>query len=624
MSASPLDPPAEPYPLESVWADLQARIRADAPPRPTGLTRTTYLDAAERIVRSLAAWQDEHGLIADPWAAERYYVENRDGRRVLVHTQARYLGALGQLLRAGRCLDLVEAGVAAYEERLRHLDEVHLSPEFYTKELVWAHLGLREKVEPARAQSWEAVWAASDPWASYRCASTGRIAGHNGVAFALAGECARAWAGLGGSTALVEEALTCLGGGITEWGMYRDPHDPMTYNLVVVQQLELVRHLGYDGPRAGWIDETCRRGAITSLLMQSACGQMPFGGRSNQFHLMEGHFACLCETRAARSRGRGDDLTAAVFRRAGRRAVGLTLPWIVEMEPFRHTKQGFPPQLGHGVDSGGPYSVYGALAASLLATAYHLADDPVDAVADEAATPVEIGGYAFDLWPAFHKVFAAAGTYSLEVDTCADLEKDATGLGRLHRAGVWPETALSGSIAASATYDMGVPPPVANLAIGPVWRTSDGAERRLADLSDEIAEVELVNLPVDGQTVSDGDTMQFEIVYRGDLGGLRRIVETFRLTDAGLEYSVRAEPAPASLHILVPVIESDGEAAGSLCEAPQGLTVHYRHAAYEVRAPEGAACRLRDDPPAANRNALYRTAEIEAERVFLSLESLPC
>ena len=135
---------------------------------------------------------------------------------------------------------------------------------------------------------------------SYRCALGGHIAGNNVAVFALAGEYLKQRHDLGGDASLMEQALAYLAGDFTPWGMYRDPHDPMTYDLAVKQQLDLIRHLGYAGPHLAWIDDICQRGAITSLLTQSSAGQMPFGGRSNQFHLMEAHFACLCETQAVR------------------------------------------------------------------------------------------------------------------------------------------------------------------------------------------------------------------------------------------------------------------------------------------------------------------------------------
>ncbi len=435
-----------PYPLEAKWDWIRGEIERASGPQPTGVTRETYLDAAERMVRTLAAWQDENGVIVDPFSEERFYYTNHRGQKVLVFAQARFIGALGHLIAAGRCEDLVDACIKAYEERLENLDEVKHSPEFWIKEMMYAHRALKEKVGPERLKRWEALWRAHNPRTSYRVVEGG-MHGSNLAVFALTGEFFKIREGFGGDAELIEEAVAYLAGDFTPYGMYRDPNDPITYSLVVKQQLDLVRHYGYDGKHLAWVTEVCRRGALTSLLFQSVTGGMPFGGRSNQFHLMEGHFACLCETQAVYYKQAGDPLMAGVFKRAARRAVQMTLPWVMDMDPFRHTKQGFDPALGHGVDSGGPYSVYGSLAASLFATAYHLADEEIE----ERMAPAEVGGFAFDLWPAFHKVFATCGGYHVEIDTRADHKKDATGLGRLHRIGVWPETALSASLSPEAS-----------------------------------------------------------------------------------------------------------------------------------------------------------------------------
>ncbi len=595
----------EPYPLKGTWARLREDIERAPIPRPTGVTRETCLDAAERIVRALATWQDENGIILDPFSQDEYYTTNRQGQRVLVHAQTRFIGALGQLISTGRCEDLIDGCAKAYEERLAHLDQVQYFPEFWIKELMYAHRALKDRMDPERVRRWEAIWRGHNPRASYGSVKGG-IHHHNFVAFLLTAEFFKGSLKLGGDRELIEGAIEYLSRDFTPYGMYRDPNDPMTYDLVVKQQLDLVRHYGYDGGHLDWISE---RGALTSLLCQSVTGQMPFGGRSNQFHFVEGHFACLCETQAAYHRQAGDLLTAGIFKRAGRRAVQMCLPWIIDMNPFRHTKQGFHPSLGHGVDSAGPYSVYGALAASLFATAYHLADEEIE----ERITPAEVGGYVFNLWPAFHKVFATCGGYHVEIDTRADHKKDATGLGRIHREGVRPETALSASLSASAEYSFGVNRPSRDLAVGPAWKDAAGKEHRLADFEAEISDVTLKVLK------ETTDEVAFEVTYRGEMGGCGEIVESYSLTSEGLVYSVRLDPRPPKQSILVPVISFDGQEEASVSEGSSGVEVTYRGAAYRIRLEPEREWRFTGDPPAANRNALYRTLEVRGNEVWLEL-----
>jgi hypothetical protein len=435
---------------------------------------------------------------------------------------------------------------------------------------------------------------------------------HNFVVFALAGEFFKGLNGFDGYTELIDDLMETQRKHFTLYGLYRDPNDPITYDLVVRQQLDLIRSYGYSGRNMDWLKEVSRRGALTALLYQSSTGQAPFGGRSNQFHFVEAHFACMCESQARFYKEAGDMVMAEVFKRAGRRAVALTLPWIMDMEPFHHMKQGFHPSLEHGVDSGGFYSIYGILMASLCGTAYHLADESIG----ERITPAEHGGYVFELWPAHHKVFATCGGYHAEIDTRADLQKDSTGLGRIHRRGVWPETALSASIASGASYTFGVERPLKNLALGPAWRDADGKEHRLADFGSEIEDV---TLSISKETQ---EAVFFAVRYSGKMGGCREIVESYRITSGGIDYSVRLDPQPPEQSILVPVILSDGEKEAAISEADTGLEVTYRGAEYRIRIRVGKECKITDDPPSGNRNAFYRTLEIRDNRASLELTPL--
>lgn len=592
----------ESYPLEGKWGDIRDRMEKASIPTPTGITRDRYLDVAERIVRALADYQDETGAIVDPY--------HRDEHR-LIHAQTRFVGALGRLIAAGRRLDLIEACVKGYEGYLMRLHEVEHAPEFWVKELMYAHGALRDKIPLERLGRWKEVWCTHVPRSQYK-AACGGLRYHNLVVFVLTSEFFKIEQGLGGDQELIEEAIRYLSQDFTAYGMYRDPDDPMTYDLVVKQQLDLVRACGYAGEHRAWITEICRRGALTSLLCQSVTGQMPFGGRSNQFHFVEAHFACLCESQARFYKDMGDSIMAGVFKRAGRRAFQITLPWIMDMEPLRQIKQGFHPRLEHGLDSGGYYTVYGALAASLCGTAYHLADEEIE----ERITPAELGGFVFDLWPGFHKVFATCEGYHVEVDTRADHRKDATGLGRLHRIGVWPETALSGSISSDANYTFGVERAHRNLAFGPAWKDAEGQEHCLADLESEIEDVRLTIRKETPEEVC------FEMAYRGDLGGCSTIIEAYSLTSKGLAYSIDLHPEPSASYILVPVIISDGQIEASILEAPCGMDVMYRGAVYGIRLRAGKMGAFTEDPPAPNRNALYRTWKVcdEKVRVFLRRE----
>ena len=570
-------------PLADVWRRIRARLEEAPIPKPTGVSTATYLDAAERVVRAAAPWQDRFGAIIDPYL--HYHTST---------CTPRFVGALGQLIGAGRCRDLVDVCVRSYEYALANITEPRIAPEFAVKELVLAHRALRDKIEPERLAKWEAHWRDYRAESAYLVIRNERDGNFN--TFGLVGEFARIREGLGGDPDLVDRLLEKELRHVDDNGMYQDPGCPLTYHVVVMQQLALLLALGYRGHHYDTVADAVRRGGLASLLMQSAVGQAPFGGRSNQFHHCEAQAAALFEVCARLARDDGDALLAGAFKRAARRGVALTLPWIMEMEPYRHLKQGFHPRLNHGTDSYGPYSVYGTLIASLLCIAVGVADESIE----ERLTPAECGGYVFTLTPEFHQVFAHCGGWSVQTDTKANRAKDATGLGRVHRIGLRPEAILAGSIPAEPGYVVSCNLPQRNVAIGPEWDGADGKTCPLADFSQEIEGAELVVLE---QTA---DRVAFEIIYRGKMGEVREICEHYELSSAGLHYSAQIEPQPQQARITVPIIESDGDAISRIEAEDDEIRVTYRGGAFCVAVANGVL-ELTDERNT-NRNATYRTA----------------
>jgi hypothetical protein len=568
---------------EAIWRSVRAGLESTGAVPDTGVSRETYLDAAERITRVAVPWQDRFGAIIDPY--------------LHFHTATctpRFVGALGQLIGHGRCEDLVDVCISSYEYALACLTEPRTSPEFAAKELVLAHRALRDRVSSDRLARWVSHWRDYNGRACYNCVQNSMD--HNFNTFALVGEFLRVREGLGGDEALVEELLDKELRHVDEKGMYHDPNCPMTYHLVVVQQLSLLLFSGYNGAHLEAVSRTVRRGGMSSLFLQSAAGQAPFGGRSNQFHFMEAHSAGLFEVCAGLALDDGDALLAGAYKRAARRGVGMTLLWIMEMEPYRHIKQGFHPDLNHGTDSGGPYSIYGTLAASLLCTAASVSDEKVE----ERVSPSEVGGYVFPTVPDCHQVTAACGGWSVQVDTRANLEKDATGLGRVARVGLRPEAILSGSISSQPDYSFAFDLPQRNAAIGPEWTGTDGAAHRLADYSDLLS-----NAKVEVET-SSASRVCFKITYSGDMDGVSQILERYELSTEGLRYAVRVEPRPEAFGLVVPVIETDGDEASEVSCVEEKIEVRYRDDRFSLSVEAGVWELLEERN--SNRNATYRTA----------------
>ena len=83
---------------------------------------------------------------------------------------------------------------------------------------------------------------------------------------------------------------------------------------------------------------------------------------------------------------------------------------------------------------------------AMLAMAFLHADDSIA----ERPIPSESAAYVFDLRDIFHKVIAAAGGTYVEIDTGADPSYNATGLQRIHKAGI-ALSPLSDSTCSAAT-----------------------------------------------------------------------------------------------------------------------------------------------------------------------------
>ena len=116
----------------------------------------------------------------------------------------------------------------------------------------------------------------------------------------------RLGAGMSGDPKFVERYVSDQIRWFDEKGMWRDPHEPLVYDFVTRLQFAQILFSGYDGPSRATLIEHLDRGAEATLAVQSACGEIPYGGRSNQFLHNDTFYAALCEWYAAHFRERGD------------------------------------------------------------------------------------------------------------------------------------------------------------------------------------------------------------------------------------------------------------------------------------------------------------------------------
>ncbi len=610
MSGDKLQLP--PFPLEKKIEGIFSDLCSGVEFTPTGADREFYLDLAEPIVGQALGWQNQEGAIISP-------VMGRETSTI----SARFVGALAGCIGGGRCEDLVEACALSMDYCCeimageRPPGGPFTGPEFYTKELMYAYCALEGKVDPDRHRRWGEQLGSFDPWARYP--SWRDWHDSNFPIYGVCGEQIKTYAGLADSRDAIDAVLDNQFKLINPWGMYRDPNDPMTYDLTDRQQLGMLTHFGYRGRHLPWIDEATRRGALAQLLYTSVTGQMPYGGRSNQYHIMEAMAATVCEMEARRY-GNERPEYAGAFKRAAHLAATSVASWIMDYEPAFIIKNRFDAQQRHGDAGydGSPYAGYALLTASILGTAYQLADEEIP----EAPTPTDMGGYVFQLWPSFHRTFATCGPYHIEIDNRGQSGHDATGLGRLHRQGVRPETALSMSIPAEPAVQMSIEAAPEYAAIGPVvkWGLKD---RPLAGMADSkyCRGIYSAELTVIAETP---ERVAFALRYSGDLTGAEAIVETYELIPEGLTIVPEVEEGELC-EFVVPLLVTDGMGSSEIERLTDGFRVTYEGAVYEARVDEADGLDIvigqRELP---NISGIYRlgrfVGDVAGRRFHLTLE----
>jgi hypothetical protein len=515
-----------------------------------------YLTVIEGIVRTFAGFQDARGAIIDPIErTERQY-----------STPAFALAA-GAAIRAGLGHPtLLRAAVRAMQAACADLADGKAADghaDFYTVLLMHADRELSGRAGSEASSVWRRDLARVVPETIYRRQPTDKTT-NNWNLVAVAGEWMRTKDGLGDSLKWIDASLDRQVELFTPWGMYRDPNDPMAYDhFARLWAIDLLDE-GYDGRHAATLDALVTRGAWMSLLMQSPRGELPCGGRSAHHQWNEAQQAVTFESMAGRCLRRGDFRAAGAFKHAAHQSVRSIGRWVLGSGELWIVKNRMEPGLRHGYESYSFHSQYNLLAAAMLAIASRRAEK---AGMSAQRSPADIGGFAFAIEPAFHKVFANAGGLYLEIDTAADLHYNPTGILRIHHPAVPPET-LSDGVSAAATYQLPAKP-ARSLALGPQWRDRAGAWHALAEHGREDLEPAEFVL-----TSASTSRVEFRLTYRGWLrGGASAVTEHVILTPERVEIAHRVDGDVDAIRQCWPMLATDGVKPSAIAVAGQSATV---------------------------------------------------
>lgn len=339
--------------------------------------------------------------------------------------------------------------------------------EFAIRELVLALVELeRAKIFPAeKTAKWRAAYRAMQADDVYSVKpKLGDPVARNWVIFGIASEQARIASGMGGDPAWVEKYAADQLRFFDEKGMFRDPGCPMVYDLVPRLQYAAALDCGYNGPSSKNVEAALLQSAEATLAMQSVTGEIPYGGRSQQFLHTDTLYAALCEWYAKYFAARGDLARAQRFRSAADRAVQEVRRWTNE-KPIRHIKNHYPTETGYGCEFYAYFNKYMVTMGSWAALAARFVNETIPCESDYRE-PDSVLVTSRD----FHRVILNARGYTLQFDLKGQSGYDASGLGRLQRRGTPSALALSVPFPIDAHYKLDVTNETP-LAIGPQSKT---------------------------------------------------------------------------------------------------------------------------------------------------------
>lgn len=204
------------------------------------------------------------------------------------------------------------------------------------------------------------------------------------------------------------------------------PHQPMVYDLVPRFLVAILLHFGYHGKYYEKLREVIKKSTDMTLNYVSVNGELPYGGRSNQFIHNEALLVSFLEFSADLYWEEGDIQRAKQCKAVIKSAVDNMEYWL-QKTPIHHVKNRFPLETMFGCEDYAYFDKYMITAASNIYPAYLMCNEDIPCgELDESPMTMETNKY-------FHKLFMRAGGYFAEFDTNADPHYDCSGLGRIHK-----------------------------------------------------------------------------------------------------------------------------------------------------------------------------------------------
>jgi hypothetical protein len=458
--------------------------------------------------------------------------------------------------------------------------------EFSVKEIVLCLIALEEQktYPPAKLAYWRRLLGEICPLSCYTVIAqntTDRIG--NWSAYGAASEQLRVYAGIGQENEFIDRQIGSQLLSFDENGMYRDPNEPMVYDITTRLQLSTAVYFGYRGKYYEQLDAALKKGGECSLLMQSVTGEIPYGGRSNQFWHNDAVQAAVMEFEAFRYQSMGNEKMAEACKAAAELVLGLLEKNLGRQELY-HIKNQYPQDSFYGCEEYAYFDKYMVTCASFLYLAYCFADDGIKS----SSCPAQCGSHVFTTTQFFHKTMLKCGTYFAEYDSNADFHYDANGLGRIQRYGAPSAICISVPFAKNPLYRLDQENPIP-LCI--CWGKI--MEGKWHFSSEEGSIYQLLE--------SRSEKKECFVKWKSILQSGEEAIETCRVRGDGVQLQYQTT---GKFYMTLPALFFDGKQETRIEQQEKQLSIQYEGYVCRYEVSEG---RIKDSKIVmANRNGHYK------------------
>jgi len=379
-------------------------------------------------------------------------------------------------------------------------------------------------------------------------------------------------------------------------GMYKDPNNPMLYDLSVRAHLALMLQLGYKGKLKKEIEDILTKSAMTTLHYISTNYVFPYGGRSNSFNMNEALLATLCEYYANIYYKKGEYKIAGAFKYSARKSIEN-----LDRYKKHHIKNFFDIHSNFGCEKYGTYEGYMVTTGCFMEMGYIIANKKIK----EYTPPALYGQYIFKTTDDFHKVFANNKGYFIEIDYNSDLNYEGSGLGRIHKKDIPIELGLSMPFSSSPKYNLGEYKQEKTLALGIGWYENE-KEVYLAE------QVFIKNAYV--HTICENKRkVSFQITYYLKQGN---VVETYTINKRGVHVKSECDFAKVFYHI--PILISNGKDTTRQKYKYNGFKNYLLDYVYKVKWANHLSCTLKNEY-IYNRSGIYKSLIVNGTTKNISI-----